>query len=39
MNEFDTLQSAPVLTLEPFAEEVVEVVEPTKQARSLQRYY
>ena len=31
MNEFDTLQSAPVLTLEPFAEEVVEVVEPTKE--------
>ncbi len=31
MNEFDTLQSAPVLTLEPFAEEVVEAVEPTKE--------
>ena len=31
MNEFDTLQSAPVLTLEPFAEEVAEVVEPTKE--------
>lgn len=31
MNEFDTLQNAPVLTLEPFAEEVVEVVEPTKE--------
>lgn len=31
MKEFDTLQSAPVLTLEPFAEEVVEMVEPTKE--------
>ncbi len=31
MNEFDTLQSTPVLTLEPFAEEVVEVLEPTKE--------
>ena len=31
MNEFDTLQSAPVLTLEPFAEEKQELVEPTKE--------
>lgn len=31
MNEFDTLQSTPILTLEPFAEEVTEVVEATKE--------
>ena len=31
MNEFDTLQSVPVLTLEPFAEEEVQVAEPTKE--------
>ena len=31
MNEFDTLQSVPVLTLEPFAEEVVEEVQTTKE--------
>ena len=31
MNEFDTLQSTPVLTLEPFAEEKAEVVETTKE--------
>ena len=31
MNEFDTLQSTPVLTLEPFAEEKQEIIEPTKE--------
>ena len=31
MNEFDTLQSTPILTLEPFAKEVTEVVEATKE--------
>ncbi|MBR4139883.1 MAG: toxic anion resistance protein, partial [Lachnospiraceae bacterium] len=31
MTEFDTLQSVPVLTLEPFAEEEVQVAEPTKE--------
>lgn len=31
MSEFDTLQSTPILTLEPFAEEVTEVVEATKE--------
>lgn len=31
MNEFDTLQTTPTLTLEPFKEEIVEVVKEEKQ--------